>query len=284
SIRLSVGRIRVRRGLRRRAGLGAVDAPGIQRIAGHLGDCLPSGAAGAALAVVPADDTDVAAVALMALALSCAREGKRVIVADLVPGRPVARLLNVTDPGVKAVSVQDTRMVVVVPEPGDVAAAGPLAPAGPPTATAASARPRPPTADLVSAYSSADVLLTLAAVDPMLGAEHLATWTAGLAVLVTAGESTWTRVQAVGEMIRLSGTRLVTAVLVGADATDESLGIASPPRAGRHLRADEPIADTAQLPRLPQEIRIPLDSSHPADGTPVIPADAGAGPPPPDTR
>ena len=29
----------------------------------------------------------------------------------------------------------------------------------------------------------------------------------------------------VGEMIRLSGTRLVSAVLVGADKTDESLGV-----------------------------------------------------------
>ncbi|HUK73238.1 MAG TPA: hypothetical protein VLW50_31570, partial [Streptosporangiaceae bacterium] len=43
-------------------------------------------------------------------------------------------------------------------------------------------------------------------------------------VVVTAGRSSSTRIHAVGEMIRLAGTPLVSAVLVGADKTDESLG------------------------------------------------------------
>jgi len=42
--------------------------------------------------------------------------------------------------------------------------------------------------------------------------------------VMTAGRSSSTRIHAVGEMIRLAGTPLISAVLVGADKTDESLG------------------------------------------------------------
>ena len=48
---------------------------------------------------------------------------------------------------------------------------------------------------------------------------------------MTAGRSSWTRIHAVGEMIRLAGMSLVSAVLVGADKTDESLGVTQPPGA-----------------------------------------------------
>jgi hypothetical protein len=44
-------------------------------------------------------------------------------------------------------------------------------------------------------------------------------------VVVTAGRSSWARINAVGEMIRLAGTSVASAVLVGADKTDESLGV-----------------------------------------------------------
>jgi hypothetical protein len=42
---------------------------------------------------------------------------------------------------------------------------------------------------------------------------------------VTAGESSAEKVYSVGEMIRRSGTRLDSVVLIGADKTDESLGV-----------------------------------------------------------
>jgi hypothetical protein len=76
------------------------------------------------------------------------------------------------------------------------------------------------------------VLLTLADLDPMIGAEHLATWSSNAAVMVTAGRSSWTRTRAVGEMIRLAGIRLVSATLIGADRKDESLGMMHLPRSG----------------------------------------------------
>ena len=233
SVRLSVGPVRLRRLLPGRHGLAAVASPGIQRISGHLRGRLADSAGGAALAVVPADRDDVAALAVVALALSCAESGKRVIVADLCPGMPAARLLGAAEPGVHHVDVQDTRLVAVVPEHDDIVPAGPLTP------DVARAQPLPVSADLAAVYSTADVLLTLAALDPMLGAEHLATWAADVVVIVTAGKSSWTRLRAIGEMVRLAGIRTVSAVLVGADKTDESLGVMNVPGAGRDAGADE---------------------------------------------
>src|SRR5439155_17179750 len=95
---------------------------------------------------------------------------------------------------------------------------------------------------LAGAYAAADYLFTLATLDPALGAEHLATWAADVVVTVTAGESSWEKLHSVGEMIRLAGTRLVSAVLLGADRTDESLGVtpAPTPRATALVPAGHP--------------------------------------------
>ena len=49
--------------------------------------------------------------------------------------------------------------------------------------------------------------------------------------VVTAGRSSWTKVHAAGEMIRLAGTSLASVVLVGADKNDETLGVAQHPDA-----------------------------------------------------
>ncbi|MGO9083324.1 MAG: hypothetical protein ACLQDY_30590, partial [Streptosporangiaceae bacterium] len=140
--------------------------------------------------------------------------GMQVVLADLCSGTPAAQLLGATDPGVHTVSVNDTDLVVVVPQPDDVVPAGPLSP----LALANEA--------LAAAYAPADLLLTLAPLDPSLGADHLATWATGVVAVVTAGQCSEMRIHAVGEMIRLAGLPLISAVLVGADKTDESLGVA----------------------------------------------------------
>jgi capsular polysaccharide biosynthesis protein len=249
SVRLSVGPVRLRRLLPGRRGLAAIGKPDVQRIAGHLRGCLPGRPS--ALAVVPADRVDAAALAVVALALSCAEHGERVMVADLCPDVPAARLLMAAVPGVHQVEVDGTPLVVAVPERGDVVPAGPLTPVVEPA--------RPASVDVSAAYSSTDVLLTLASLNPMLGAEHLATWASDVVVTVTAGQSTWTRVQAVGEMIRLAGTRLVSAVLIGADKTDESLGVTHMPDAGLQTKAAN-------------------DGSHSAANGFLMPVDADSGP------
>ena len=69
----------------------------------------------------------------------------------------------------------------------------------------------------------------MTALDPSAGGEHLATWAGDAVAVVTAGKSSWEKVHAAGELTRLSGTHLLSAVLVGADETDESLGVIPAP-------------------------------------------------------
>ena len=173
----------------------------------------------AALAVVPVDDLQVPALSLVSLAVSLRGEGKQVVVADLCSGAPAARLLGAKDPGVREVSVQDARLTVAVPERDDMVPVGPLGRGSAPAQRSSF------TEAVAAACASANLLLTLATLDPSLGGEHLATWATDAVAVVTAGRSSWTKIHGVGEMVRLSGTRLVSAVLVGADKTDESLGI-----------------------------------------------------------
>ena len=78
---------------------------------------------------------------------------------------------------------------------------------------------------LVASYASADLLLTLVTLDPALGGDHLATWATNAVVVVSAGQSSAERIHGVGEMIRLAGMRLDSVVLIGADKSDESLGL-----------------------------------------------------------
>lgn len=221
-VRLSVGEVRLSRWLRRRRGLAAADRADVRRIVAHLHAAVPASTQSpAALAVVPIGDPRVAALSLVSLALSCAQQGRNAVVADLVPGVPAARLLEAGEPGVRPVRWQDTELVVAVPDPGDVAPAGPLRSTTPgaPEASFASA--------VAGACGSAGVLLTLAALDPSLGADHLPAWSAAAVVVVTAGKSSWTQIHTASQMMRLAGISPASAILVAADKHDESLGLPS---------------------------------------------------------
>ncbi len=143
--------------------------------------------------------------------------------ADLCSGAPAARLLGAADPGVRLASVQDTRLTVAVPEQDDVAPTGPFG-GGPVPAERSSF-----TEAVADACASANLLLILAAVEPSLSGEHLATWASDAVAMVTAGQSSWEKIHSVAELIRLSGMRLDSAVLVGADKTDESVGLVQTP-------------------------------------------------------
>jgi capsular polysaccharide biosynthesis protein len=221
-VRLSVGPLRRRRwrlALPRRAAKRKHD---MKRVVMYLHGAVPGSSRGpATLAVVAVDDAQVVARAFVSLAASCAAEGKQVVVADLSGGAYLARLLGVSDPGIRNVSWNGADLVLVLPQPEDVAPVGPV-PGGAPAATA-QADPA-----LVTACSSADLLLTFATLDPAFGGDHLGTWATNVVVLVTAGESSVEKVHSVGEMIRLAGTRLDSVVLIGADKSDESLGVPDP--------------------------------------------------------
>jgi len=219
-VRLSVGRLRRGRWpltLPRRAAKRRHD---MRRVVSYLRRAVPGSSRGpASLAVVAADDAKVVARTFMSLAASCAAEGKQVVVADLSGGAYLARLLKVRDPGIHQVSQNGANLVLVLPPPEDVAPIGP-APGGASPAVPAQADPA-----LVTACSSADLLLTFATLDPAFGGDYLGTWTTNVVVVVTAGESSVEKVHSLGEMIRLAGTRLDSVVLIGADKGDESLGV-----------------------------------------------------------
>ena len=169
------------------------------------------------LAIVAVDNTGEVAPAVVELASWNAKQGKKVIVADLAGGGQAARLLGVTGAGIHTVSVAGADVVVMVPEHDDVAMVGPI-----PGFRDQSLGADP---ELAAACATADLLLTLATVDPSSGGDFLSTWTTDAAAVVTAGESSSTRIRAVGDMIRLAGLRLASVVLTGADKDDESLGL-----------------------------------------------------------
>ena len=94
-VKLSVGAVRVSRWRPGRRGLAAARNPNVRRIVAHLGRAAPARSrGGTALAVVPVDDRQVAALSLVSLAVSCAQQGMQVVVADLADGAPAAGLLG----------------------------------------------------------------------------------------------------------------------------------------------------------------------------------------------
>jgi capsular polysaccharide biosynthesis protein len=209
-----------------RRGLAAARSRDVQRLVAFLHGILPTGSRRGALAVVPVDDTRVAALSVVALAVSLAKQDANVIVADLCSDAPAAKLAGLKDPGVQTVRIDGTQVQVAIPDPHDIAPIGPFSTTAPPAQPTLASQ-------MAAACASADVLLTLTTLDPSLASDHLQTWAADAVVVVTAGRSSWTKIHAVGEMIRLAGTRLVSAVVVGADRWDESLGVAVTPGAAR---------------------------------------------------
>ncbi len=219
-VKFSVGAVRLSRWRPGGHGLAATRGAAVQRITSYLRAAEPRTIRGvAALAVIPVDDPEVAALSVVSLAVSRAREGRKVVVADLASGAPVATLLHAKGPGVRPVSVDDVQLALAVPDRDD------LAPAGPVGQAPADAQHSEFTAAVRNACASADLLITLATVDPSVGAEHVATWATSAVAVVTAGRSSWPQIHAAGELMRLAGLPLASAVLVGADRTDESLGV-----------------------------------------------------------
>jgi capsular polysaccharide biosynthesis protein len=221
-VKLSVGTVR---GNRMTGLADAAQDADVQRIAAYLGKAVPPARRGlASLAVIPVDDVLVPAACLVSLAVSRATRGSRVVVADLCEGTPAAGLLGAGEPGVRKVTVEGAHLTVVIPEYDDIAPTGPL------QARPGQAQVAEPVA---AACGSADLLLTLATLDPSLGGEHLGGWARGAVVMVTAGQSSALRIRGVSEMVRLAGTSLIAGVLIGADKTDESVGVTVTPDGDR---------------------------------------------------
>jgi hypothetical protein len=218
-VKLSVGRIG---GHSRPPGLGTRatrQSPDMRRVVTHLSNAVRRNSRGPeSLAVVAVDNAEVVARMVVSLAASYASQKKKVIVADLSSGTYAARLLGARGPGISE-ATNDAGLLVAVPDSDDAAPIGPL------SSSTSRAEPAKVSPQLATAYGSADVLLTIATLDPASGGDHLATWATDVVVIVTAGRSSMTSIRAVGELIRLAGMRLVSAVLIGADKNDKSIGL-----------------------------------------------------------
>jgi capsular polysaccharide biosynthesis protein len=220
-VRLSVGPLRSRRvpDLRGRA---AVRERDMERVVEHLRNAVPGRSKSpVGLAVIAVDDALTVAQAVVALAISSSKHRVRIVLADLTPGALAARQLGVSSPGITTVTPAGVPVLVTVP------AAEEIAPVGPLRAGSASAGRAQVSERLADACATADLILSFVALSPAFGGDHLATWATDAVAVVTAGQSTATRIRAVGEMIRIAGTRLDSVVVVDADRSDESLGALS---------------------------------------------------------
>jgi capsular polysaccharide biosynthesis protein len=216
-VRLSVGRVSKRR-FRPRESKGRERA--LRLIATYLRNSAarPSRRA-STLAIVAVDNAREIAPAVVILAEQCAQADMRLVVVDLVRGAPVARLLGAAGSGLQKAGTEEKPVVVITPEEDDLIPSGPLT-----SAVAAGPLAGAPAKDLVLAAKKANLVLTVAELDPAVGAEYLGTWAEAAVAVFTAGRTRAPRAYAVGEMLRLSGVRTISGVVVGADKTDESVG------------------------------------------------------------
>jgi capsular polysaccharide biosynthesis protein len=183
----------------------------LRRVVTQLRHSLPEGRPGTpALAVVAVDNLKFTATLVLRTAASCAKDGQRVMLADL-SGGALARLVKETAPGIHTVANSDGRIVLAVPDPDDLTPAGPLPEGG--------------AGALSAALAEVDLLIALVAVDPAMSADYLSSWATDAVAVVTAGLSTEEKIQSVGELIRGGGIKTVSGVLLGADKSDESLGL-----------------------------------------------------------
>ncbi|WP_433167816.1 YveK family protein [Kribbella sp. CA-247076] len=176
-----------------------------------------------AIAVVSVDDVRTSALVVASLAVSVAEEGRHVLVADLTGTGVLAGMLGVNVPGTHESRFSEPRRRIDVhfPDPEGAPAQG--------SYLLLSETSRPSSSGdlaLDAAWEVADLVLTLATLTPELGADHLGTWASRAAVVVTAGRSTTTKIHATGEMLRLAGLDVDTAVVLRPDRTDESVGVA----------------------------------------------------------
>ena len=160
------------------------------------------------LLMVAADDLTVPAAALAVLAKRLAEEGESVLVADLTNESLLARgVENLRIDGPSLADRPGGSLHVFMPSEDDI---GEVA--------------EPPWS---ATTDGANAVLVLTTVDPAKGAWHLS-WAKQAIVSVTAGRSSAQRVNSTAVLLRAAGITIRSAVLIGADAQDESIGLLQP--------------------------------------------------------
>jgi capsular polysaccharide biosynthesis protein len=201
NIELSVARSRSRPTARwrRKAGRPGSTATMIERrLRAHL-DSAPD----RSLAVFVVEAERVAALAISQLAASLASEGRTVVLLDMAKGRPIARLfhLKARREPLHRVDLHGHSFTAVVTPDDPAQGVGSLD------------------------QAPFDDVLVLASLDPALGVEHVATWAREAVAIVRAGKATHVGLNGASRMIRQAGIALRSAILVGADPDDDSVGL-----------------------------------------------------------
>jgi uncharacterized protein involved in exopolysaccharide biosynthesis len=171
------------------------------------------------VALATVDHAEVATLVVASLAARLAERGLTVFLVDLSES---GRLESTVAAAAKEQSGGSTsRENLTVFRPSGI----PSLARGPVGLTAGTTTDLPHGDPMRSAWDRADVVLALAEVDPAVGAEHIATWTDQVVLLVTAGRSSAERLRTSAELIQTVELGLPFAMMVGAHPTDESLGM-----------------------------------------------------------
>jgi hypothetical protein len=208
-VELSLGRYRRPRVRRRRRLYRQLREPSAalrmieRRLRGHL-----ESAPGSTLAVVTVGTAEPAALAVGALALALASEGRSVVVADAADDRILAFALGLT-------ARPETMKIFQIPVEGGPPVRVVVAPEDP-----AQMAQKPPPDD-------ADVVLVLTSLDPAFGTEQLASWVTDAVMILSPRGVNLTRLQVGREILREEGISLRSVILLDSDTEDDSSGALS---------------------------------------------------------
>jgi capsular polysaccharide biosynthesis protein len=216
-VELSVGRFGRLRFFQKQRLRRRLSRPGrpVELMARYLRGVVHTGATPKRLAIVSVESLEPSALSLAILAGRLAVfEGKRVMVTDMSPGRILGGLLGVSKPETRIVFVKGAWVPVLVSVPPEDDPTVEM----PPPELDADALPG-------QQWSSPHVVLVLATVDPATGAGHLTQMADEAIVVATAGRSNATEIRSTSELIRSAGVKVRSAILVGTDRNDDTLGL-----------------------------------------------------------
>jgi len=220
-VALSVGPLRGGGPVQRRRFQRHLDAPHpeVAAMVGHLRRVLRrSGGQKPALLIAALDSPWPAAVAVAAAAMELRDDGNNVLVVDVSPEAAVREVFDVPPEPISSYRSASTGSTLALAFPRLLAGRSDR--------------------DLEVLRKDADLVLVLSSLDLADDADALSEWATTAVAVVTAGRSSATALRSKSRMLLAAGIHLDSAVLVGADAHDETLGV-PPPRPERGLQAIE---------------------------------------------
>lgn len=194
------------------------------------------------VALVSVDVAGVAGELVTTAALELARNDRKVIVVDLGPsGRLKGHIQRRAGRGA-VVRGEHSRLERVTVQAGPRRLRFMLhAPeVGPMEGWTPRTDPTPGGSPVRAVRDSADVVLSLVEADVTTGVGDLATWADTAVMLVAGGRSSAERLRTTAAQIRAAGVVLHSALLVGADATDESFGGPDVAEGEAHVKGLDP--------------------------------------------